>query len=222
MFDGVDSPCTQTFGLGMFANPSDRDLETLERFFHERGAAVCHEICPIAGVRLLPMLNARGYRPIEISNVLFLALPGKADPPGPPSTLQARVVGEQEHDLWAATAAEGWREAGDFRELMRASAARRSGVDFLVEWEGSPIAAASLVIHEGVALMAGASTIPCWRGRGAQQALFRARLAYAAGAGCELAMVVTEPGSASERNAQRYGFQVAYTRTKWMLPAPGR
>ena len=219
MFDGVGSPCTQTFGLGLFATPAESDFETIERFFRERGAAVHHEICPIAGARLLPVLNARGYRPIEISDVLFLPLPGKAEASDVASPLRVRTVGEPEHDVWAATATEGWREVGDFTELMRASAARRRAVDFLVEWDGSPIAAASLVIHDGVGLMAGASTIPQWRGRGAQQALFQARLTYAAEAGCNLAMVVTEPGSASERNAQRHGFQMAYTRTKWMLPA---
>jgi hypothetical protein len=33
--------------------------------------------------------------------------------------------------------------------------------------------------------------------------------------GCDLAMVCTEPGSGSQRNAERQGFQIAYTRIKW-------
>jgi hypothetical protein len=32
---------------------------------------------------------------------------------------------------------------------------------------------------------------------------------------CDLAMMVAEPGSDSQRNAQRQGFLVAYTRIKW-------
>ena len=32
-------------------------------------------------------------------------------------------------------------------------------------------------------------------------------------------MMVAAPGSASQRNAERQGFRIAYTRTKWMLEA---
>jgi hypothetical protein len=34
---------------------------------------------------------------------------------------------------------------------------------------------------------------------------------------CELAMMVAVPGSDSQRNAERKGFRIAYTRTKWQL-----
>ena len=42
---------------------------------------------------------------------------------------------------------------------------------FVAEWDGQPIAAAALAMHDGVALLAGASTDPAFRGRGAQAAL---------------------------------------------------
>src|SRR6185295_19593612 len=45
MFDGVDSPLTQTFGLGM--NGEHPDLDRIEAFFKERGAPVFHEVCPL-------------------------------------------------------------------------------------------------------------------------------------------------------------------------------
>lgn len=41
------------------------------------------------------------------------------------------------------------------------------------------------------------------RCRGAQQALLRARLAFAAERGVDITMVVTQPESASQRNAER-------------------
>ena len=70
-------------------------------------------------------------------------------------------------------------------------------------------------IWEGVALMAGASTIPRGRRQGAQLALLDARLRHAAAKGCDLAMMCALPGSASQRNAERHGFRIAYTRVKW-------
>jgi GNAT superfamily N-acetyltransferase len=75
-------------------------------------------------------------------------------------------------------------------------------------------------IHEGVALLAGASTVPEARGRGAQLALLDARLRYAVEHGCDLAMMCALPGSASQRNAERQGFRIAYTRIKWRLDRP--
>ena len=42
---------------------------------------------------------------------------------------------------------------------------------------------------------------------------------YAFDRGCDLAMMVAEVGSESQRNAERKGFRIAYTRTKWKLSA---
>src|SRR5688572_27100193 len=64
MFDARSSPITQTFGLGLFAEPTSGDLDQLEAFFFRRGAQVCHEVSPLAGVQLTAALVGRGYRPI--------------------------------------------------------------------------------------------------------------------------------------------------------------
>ena len=47
--------------------------------------------------------------------------------------------------------------------------------------------------------------------------LLEERLRYGASHGCTVAMMVTQPGSGSQRNAERHGFRIAYTRTKWQL-----
>ncbi len=65
MFDGIDSPCTQTFGLGLFDEIGDAEMESLETFFVERRAPVFHEVSPMADSSLLPLLNERGYQPID-------------------------------------------------------------------------------------------------------------------------------------------------------------
>ena len=70
-FDGVNSPCTQTFGLGIFEELRHATLDKIESFFLDRGAPVFHEVSPFAGVAALEMLCERGYRPVELSNVLY-------------------------------------------------------------------------------------------------------------------------------------------------------
>ena len=221
MFDGPRSPCTQTFGLGLSQLPTSDEMDELEAFFRQRGAPVFHEVCPLADKALLPLLNQRGYKPIELSNVMFMVLIDGESAPTRNETLKVRIVRADERELWARTAAEGWREFGEFAglifDLMRVSAHRLDGVCFLVELDGHQIATGGLAIHDGVALFAGASTVPEFRRRGAQQVLFESRCKYALDAGCDLAMVCAEPGSSSQRNAERHGFRVAYTRTKWEL-----
>jgi hypothetical protein len=223
MFDGVGSPVTQTFGLGLFAAPQPHDFDALESFFNDRGAAVHHEVSPVADVSLLAQLRERGYAPIECTSVLFrpigpeLALGGE-----PNARIRVRRMDVSESDTWAAVAAEGWSsEPGapvEFvREMGRVSASAEGTSCFLAELDGRPIAAGAFCLGDGVALLAGASTILSARRQGAQRALLEARLRVAAEQGCELAMMGAAPGSESQRNAERQGFRIAYTRVKWQL-----
>jgi hypothetical protein len=226
MFDGVGSPLSQTFGLGLFAPAAAEDLATIEAFFEERAAAVYHEVSPLADRALLTLLPARGYRPVELTSVMHQPIaPGQAAGPersagSPARTVVARRIAPGEESLWAETAARGWSSestelAAFVRDFGVVSAHSRGTVCFLGECEGTAVAAAALTMHGGVALLAGASTVPEWRGRGAQAALLAARLGAAAADGCDLAMMCAEPGSASQRNAERQGFRIAYTRIKW-------
>ncbi len=99
------------------------------------------------------------------------------------------------------------------------TAARENNVCFLAEVDGQPGAAGVLIIHDGVALFGGAATVPELRRRGLQTALMAERMRYAFDHGCDLAMMVAEAGSGSQHNAERKGFHIAYTRTKWRLEA---
>src|ERR1700716_1486628 len=71
VFDGIGSPVTQTFGLGIFEELTAASLDVIERFFLDRGAHVDHEVSPLVGVAALCLLCSRQYRPIEISNVMY-------------------------------------------------------------------------------------------------------------------------------------------------------
>jgi GNAT superfamily N-acetyltransferase len=221
MFDRVGSPLTQTFGLGLFEPATGSVITELEEFFHARGTAVAHEVCPLAGVGLYQALARRSYLPIELSCVLFLDLTENRLDPNLNPALSIRTADARDVEAYARATSEGWREIGELAaevdDLSRIMLASVGYVGFLVEMGGSIVATAGLVIHDRVALLAGATTIPEARGQGAQRAVLSARLRYAAESGCDLAMLVAEPGSASQRNAERHGFRVAYTRTKWRL-----
>ena len=76
MFDGVESPLTQTFGFGIFEEATAEQLEKIETFFQDRGAPVFHEVSPMADLSILGLLSDRGYRPIELTSVAELRATG--------------------------------------------------------------------------------------------------------------------------------------------------
>jgi hypothetical protein len=219
-FDGTDSPVTQTFGLGIFENLCPATLDAIERFFFDRGAPVFHEVSPMAGAAALDLLCARNYRPVEISSVLYQPIEKPLYEHNSP--ICVRVVDSDEIKLWTDISTKGW--TSDHPELLEfflqfgtISSARPQSVYFLAEFEGNPGAAGVLCLHEGVALFGGAATIPEMRRRGLQSALLRGRMRYAFEHGCDLASMAAEAGSNSQRNAERNGFHIAYTRMKWQL-----
>jgi GNAT superfamily N-acetyltransferase len=219
VFDGVESPITQTFGLGLFEELSAATLDSIEQFFKERGAPVFHEVSPLVGVPALNLLCERGYRPVEVASVMYQ--PVQAPSAGPEET-EVRVIDSSEAGLWTDISTRAWSHdhpefAGFLGEMGAISVAREDSPCFLAKIDRVPGAAASLFIHERVALFAGAATIPEMRKRGLQSALIRERMRYAAERGCDLAVMVAEAGSESQRNAERRGFRIAYTRTKWRL-----
>ena len=221
MFDGTESPLTQTFGLGLFDPITNEDLDKLEAFFKERGAPVFHEISPLADSSLLPLLNERGYKPIELTSVMYRAIAqeNKSDYPLN-SKINTRIIEPGEEKLWAKTSATGWStEAPGLSDFMFefGTICANSSQPFLAELDKEPIATGALFINEDIALLGGASTVPEARRQGAQLALLNARLAHAAENGCTIAMMCALPGSQSQRNAEKHGFRIAYTRIKWQL-----
>ena len=224
MFDGRDSPLTQTFGLGLFDSVAAGDLERIEKFFQERGAPVFHEVSPLADPAVFPLLNQRGYQPCEFTTILFRPIErGASYTELRNENIQVRLTTADEAELWAETSARGWSEFPELADFMlsfgKVVAQRADGLSFVAELDGKAIATGAMSIYDDVALLAGASTIPEGRKQGAQLALLDSRLRYAAEQGCTIATMGALPGSASQRNAERQGFRIAYTRTKWQLPA---
>lgn len=221
VFDGVSSPVTQSFGLGLFEPLSPAALNRIEAFFLDRGAAVVHEVSPLAGIGTLDLLCTRGYRPIELSSVLHRPVKRPATKTHPDG-VTVRVAGVEDAALCAQINARGWGHEHPelldfFGEFAPVASAREHTVNFVAELDGQPAAAGALSLHDGVALFAGATTLPEMRRRGLQAALLEARMRYAFEHGYDLAMMVTEAGSQSQRNAERKDFRIAYTRTKWQL-----
>lgn len=206
------------------------DMNRLEAFYRERESATNVEVCPLADMSLTNHLSERGYRSVEFSNVLVRRL--NASPEGneerarreteAPGEVEATEATPDEIETLTEVVARGFAEDDEsglalMMEIFRVNARTAGVYHFAARIGDTIVGGGGLRVSEGIAGLAGASTLPAYRGRGAQNALLNARLRFAVQCGCGIATVTTLPGSTSQRNAQRHGFQVAYTRTKWML-----
>jgi GNAT superfamily N-acetyltransferase len=221
IYAGVGSPITQAIGLGMDVEVTTADMDCLEQFFESRGARVEVETSPLCHATLRDQFDARAYRTLEWSNVLFQR--STDTPVKPPAAgVEIKRATVDQADLWASLLCQGFAE--DLGEaalalmLVGKTLFLAAAAGYIAYVDGQPAGGAALFIHEGVAGLMGAATLSKFRRRGVQSALLNARLDLAREQGCDMAYTITAPGSGSQRNVERAGFQVAYTRTKFYKP----
>lgn len=126
-------------------------------------------------------------------------------------------IGESEEETYLGVLLEGYGIGPEQEPLRRTYAIehRTPGLRrYLALIDGEPAAAGALLAVGGAGLLAGASTLERFRGRGGQTALVRRRIADAAGS-CEVLGVTVAVDSPSHRNLAREGFETAHLRTIW-------
>jgi GNAT superfamily N-acetyltransferase len=222
-FAGEGSPYNKVAGLGFGGVPDPAALDEIEKAFAACGSPVQIELAHLADPAIGVLLAGRGYRLESFENVLGRALAGE---PGRmmPSGVEVRPSGEEEFETWLDVVAEGsvhpdtqgvpWHEEFSREAIIGAErdSAAAGDMRYAALRDGVIVGGATMRISEGVAQLTGAATVPAHRRRGVQTALLSARLGAAAAAGCDVAVIITQPGSKSQQNAQRQGFDLLYTR----------
>jgi len=222
-FAGEGSPFSKVAGLGFGGVPDPAALDEIEKAFTACGSPVQVELAQLADPAIGGLLTGRGYRLESFENVLGRALTGEPERVMPPG-VDVRPSGEEESEAWLDVVAEGsahpdtqgvpWHEEFPREAIIGAEAdmAAAGAVRYAAFRGGIIAGGATMRIAEGVAQLTGAATAPAHRRRGVHTALLSARLADAAAAGCDVAVIITQPGSKSQQNAQRQGFDLLYTR----------
>ncbi|AYF73446.1 GNAT family N-acetyltransferase [Nocardia yunnanensis] len=218
------SPLNKVAGLGFAGVPEVAELEEIERLFAERNSPVQAEVSQLGDPGVGELLTGRGYRLVSFENVLGLELDGERAAVVAEG-VDVQASGDDEFDAWLDVVAEGFAHpdaqgvasheqfpaeviANAMRDLTAAAGIRR----YLARRGGEVAGGASLRMSQGVAQLTGAATHPAHRRHGVQSSLLSVRLADATAAGCDIAVVTTQPGSKSQQNVQRQGFALLYTR----------
>ena len=232
-FAGPGSPYNKVAGLGFAGVPGAAALGDIENAFFAGGSPAQVELAHLADPAIGAELSRRGYRLESFENVLGRDLSAGFQPVMPPG-VDVRRSDSGDLQAWLDVVVEGsmhpdtqgvpWHEEFPRDVLidaeldgMAAGCVRYAGL------RGGILAGgATMRICESVAQLTGAATAPAHRRRGVQTALLAARLADAAAAGCDVAVIVTQPGSKSQQNAQRRGFDLLYTRAVLVKNLPSR
>jgi GNAT superfamily N-acetyltransferase len=216
VFAGPGSPLSETKAVGLNGPVTEADLDRMERVFFSRGGPSRVVVCPLADPSLVEGLNRRGYRLSHFENILAMPLEASDSEDSSTPGIEVRPVGSDEGGLYASVVAPNFVEPGEPVEEIMEMAITMHGMEhsapFLALIDGEPVGGGAVIIHRGLALFAGAATLPPFRNRGVHAALHHARLAHARRAGCDVAAQGAAPGSTSQRNAERRGLRVAYTR----------
>lgn len=221
-FAEVGSPLNKVVGVGFVGVPSTAEWEAVEAAYTEVGVPVQVELAHLADPRIGAELTGRGYRLLSFENVLGMRLAGRSW--SVPSGVEVRRDDADGFEVWLDAVVGGFAQPDEgthaheefpreaIATVMRDLSSIADTHRYVAYLDGSPAGGASMRTTGGLAALTGAATLPTYRRRGVQTALLTARLTEAAAAGCDLAVITTEPGSKSQQNAQGRGFSLLYTR----------
>ena len=221
-FGGVDYPANQVVGMGLYGDIASSDMDRVEDFFRSRGVPSAVVLSPLAHESLRTLLGERGYRIAEFNSVLIRRLQLQ-EPVLELDEFAIERVTPETLKPWMYAIARGFAQEVQVAENVFGGFASLPGTLAFAAVVGDRVAGGGggrIIPEARIAALFGATTLPEFRRRGVQSALIARRLHEAAKAGCEYAVVSTNPGSGSQRNMERRGFRLAYTKTVMMRDWP--
>jgi GNAT superfamily N-acetyltransferase len=198
--------------MGLY--PEDAaELDAILSFYADAGVRPWLELPPAPGFEALgePLAGAGG-RPVGFHTMLYGASRATE------RDARVREARPEEAGEFADVLLRGHGAPDDAsRAHIVAWAQRDDARMYVAEVDGRIGAAGALVLHDDVAYLANASTLPDCRGRGLQTGLIAARIDAAARAGLPLVSSQAAWSSPSQRNLERAGLRIAYTKTVWRV-----
>ena len=224
VFVSPSSPINKVIGLGFDCELDLDALEQIERAWSDRGEPVRVEMSVLTDPAVGSSLSDRGYKLHGFENVLGLPL-DRVMPAPPAGEVTVEIAADADYATWIDIAVDAFTNLDGtgsvppdavsrehLRELLGQMMGMPAFTRYLARLDGEPVGEAAMRIDGDLAQLAGAGTRPFARGRGVQKSLLHHRLADARAAGCTLAVVTTAPGTRSQDNVMRRGFELLYTR----------
>jgi len=218
VFAGVGSPIGRAVGMGLDRPLTAADLDTIENFYRSHQAPAQVDLCPLHDPELFEIMRKRGYATAELNNVLWRRLRQDVNFTPTPRELAIRRGESAEAEQFADIVARSFHEYGDppegFQAMLTPLFQFPGVVPYvaLVDSKMAGVGTGMVIAKHSIVALFGAGTLPEFRNRGIQSALLRVRMQAALNQGCDVAVIVTRGGTTSQRNAERLGFRLAYSK----------
>lgn len=220
-FAGPEAYSNRITGSGMRPEHLDPAIE----FFDERNVETKLELSSFAPAELIAAVQARRFELRFFTHVMAMPARNVSRLPPPPGVIIERLD-RTNLDAVREAAEHNDRCFAPDRPLSPASVAlttkhllNPANDTFVARADGQLVGVGCSESSEGVTLVFGGAVRAEFRGRGIQRALMNVRVALANERGSELVFVMTGPGTPSERNACRAGFQIVGTRAYFQRPS---
>ncbi len=214
-------------GFGMNGPVDPETLETVEALFRSNDLPSRFALNPFSDKAFAAELGRRGYnieywmqvlvRELSDADLISPNNSATADNAAPDSGLSIERLPADRDREWAELIAEGFKTLGHdylMDPMFHLPMVHiPEGIGYLARWNGEPAAAACLNVIPPMACLMTSATLPQFRRHGIQSAFIRRRLSDARAEGCEVVIFLTDPGSDSQRNAERAGFHTVYNLT---------
>ncbi len=212
-------------GLGLTEPATTEMVDEIIDFYRPAGVSFVIQLSPFAQPAELPQwLEARGFQARDRWPKMYRAV---QDPPSITTDIEIRQIGPKDADAFAETALAGFEMplfAHPLLEILKPTVGTPNWRHYLGYDGGRPVSTSALFIHNDVGGCGIGSTLPAYRRRGAQGAMFARRIGDAAAVGCR--WIITETGedtperpNPSYHNMVRTGFQLAYMRPNYLYKA---
>jgi GNAT superfamily N-acetyltransferase len=208
-------------GMGLDGPVDDAEAADTVAWYEAAGIEPRVELAPFVDGATLRAFGGAGLRLRDFSTVLWRRLDSTVRAEhGTPAGVELRVIDTRDD---AAVGEYAWVVNRGFTpaqfdpspehlELSRRFVTAERVVAVGAYAAGKMIGGGAVDFDGDMASLVGLSVLEAWRGRGVQQALIAERCRIAAERGVGLVTVGSRPNAATERNALRMGFAVAYTK----------
>jgi ribosomal protein S18 acetylase RimI-like enzyme len=220
-FFAGESPFSFAVNVGMNGAVSGGELDLIEEFYASRGVPVRVDITPATDASLMRLAQERDYRVSDVTSVLAIAT-ADADFGPQANGIALRWAHAEDCEVWVETIARNLyvSDPGEKRRRNMACMFHAPcALNLIAEMDGqvAGVAGCQIPHHaKGLAAIYGSCTVPEFRRLGVHGEMLRLRVETARAAGCDMVMATALPGSDSERNLERCGFEVCYVKKTWV------
>ncbi|GGB34118.1 GNAT family N-acetyltransferase [Virgibacillus dakarensis] len=199
----------------------EKYLDAILEFYKERGVPARFEITPAhASLELFKALHEKGY----FQSGFHTALAGSLSHDvitneETDASISIRKIREHEFETFGDIYTKGFHMPSFLKEHVAQNNKVLYNHDnwtfYLASYEGEPAGIGVLFEYDGIGTLAASATIPELRNRGVHSALILKRLQQAKQHNCNLIVGQATYGSVSQKNMERAGMRIAYTKSIW-------